>query len=88
MDKLSDILKQKELKEELRNSEGLCWLVLLLQLVDVTKSGAEEHLMKFFAKGKIMSEALKTHRVQLTKDVCYTCICLDLIHCASYYCYR
>eukprot|EP00731_Ephydatia_muelleri_P026844 Em0018g944a len=69
VDKLSDILKQKELKEELRNSEGLCWLVLLLQLVDVTKSGAEEHLMKFFAKGKIMSEALKTHRVQLTKDV-------------------
>ena len=86
MDKLSDILKQKELKEELRNSEGLCWLLLLLQLVDVTKSGAEEHLMKFFAKGKIMSEALKTHRVQLTKDVRYTCICLGLVHCASCYC--
>ena len=87
MEKLSDILKQKELKEELHNSEGLWWLVLLLQLVDVTKSGAEEHLMKFFPKGQT-SQVLKTHRAQLTKYVCYTCICLDLIHCASYYCYR
>ncbi|KAL5466919.1 hypothetical protein EMCRGX_G031082 [Ephydatia muelleri] len=66
VEKLSDILKQKELKEELHNSEGLWWLVLLLQLVDVTKSGAEEHLMKFFPKGQT-SQVLKTHRAQLTK---------------------
>ena len=78
MDKLSDILKQKELKDELCSSEGLCWLLLLLQLVDVTKSGAEEHLMKFFAKGRTMSESLKTHRAELTKDVCYTCASIYL----------
>ena len=74
VDKLSDILKQKELKGELYSSEGLGWLRLLLQLVDVTKSGAEEHLMEFFPKGK-SSQVLKAHRAQLTKDVCYTCMC-------------
>ena len=73
MVKLSDILKQKELKEELCSSEELCWLLLLLQLVDVTKTGAEEHLMKFFAKGK-SCQVLKTHRVQMIKAVCYTCV--------------
>ncbi|KAL5466959.1 hypothetical protein EMCRGX_G031124 [Ephydatia muelleri] len=68
VDKLSDVLKQKGVSEELCSSEGQRWLCLLLQLVDVTKPGAEEHLMKFFAKGTTKSEALKTHHAQLTKD--------------------
>ena len=69
MEKLCDILRQNKL-EELCCSEGLGWLRLLLQLVDVTTSDAEEHLMKLIAKAKTMSES---HHVQLTNDVCYKC---------------
>ena len=63
MDKLSTILKHKEVEEELYCSEGLGWLTLLLQSVDVTKPDADVYLMTFFAKTD----------PQLTKDVCYTC---------------
>ena len=63
------MLRQNKL-EELCCSEGLGWLRLLLQLVDVTTPGAEEHLMKLFAKAKTMSES---HHVQLTNYVCYNC---------------
>ncbi|KAL5475173.1 hypothetical protein EMCRGX_G027240 [Ephydatia muelleri] len=62
VEKLCDILRQNKL-EELCCSEGLCWLRLLLKLVDVTTPGAEEHLMKLFAKGKTMNES---HHVHLT----------------------
>ena len=74
MDKLSDVLKQKGVSEERCSFEGQRWLLLLLQLVDVTKPGADEHLMKFFGKGTTKSEALKAHHAQLTKDVCYACM--------------
>ena len=74
MDKLREIIqKQPDMNEELCRSEELGWFSALLDLVDVTKPGADEHLMKFFSKGK--SQALKTHRPQLTKDVCI-CACL------------
>ncbi|KAL5466973.1 hypothetical protein EMCRGX_G031138 [Ephydatia muelleri] len=68
VDKLSDVLKQKGVSEERCSFEGQRWLLLLLQLVDVTKPGADEHLMKFFGKGTTKSEALKAHHAQLTKD--------------------
>ena len=86
MEKLREILKQKDgLEGELCSSEELGWLTTLLQVVDVTKPGAEEHLMKFLNKGR--SEVLKTHRPHLTKEVCpceknvsmYTCV-----HCIWY----
>ena len=70
MEKVCDILRQNKL-EELCCSEGLGWLGLLLQLVDVTTPGAEEHLMKLFAKAKTMNEWSESHHVQLTNDVCY-----------------
>ena len=72
MDKLITILKHKEVKEKLYHSEGLGWLALLLQLVDVTKQDAEVYLMTFFEKTD----------PQLTKDVCYTCgsIYLCILH--------
>ena len=70
MDKLREILQKQDIDEELCCSEELGWLSALLNLVDVTKPGAAEHLMKFFSKGK--SRVLKTHHTQLTKDVC-TC---------------
>ena len=69
MDKLREILEQKQdVNEEMCRSEELGWLSALLDLVDVTKPGAAEHLVKFFRKGK--SQALMTHPTQLTRDVC------------------
>ena len=69
MEKLSKILKQKDgLEGKLCSSEELGWLTILLQVVDVTNPGADNHLMKFCSKGG--SEVLKPHRAQLSKEVC------------------
>ena len=77
MEKLRGILKQKDgLEEELCSSEELGWLITLLQLVDVTKPGAEEHLMKFLSKGG--SKVLKPHHEHLSKEVCPSGSCVLL----------
>ena len=65
MDKLREVLQ--DVNEEMCSSVELGWLSALLDLVDMTKPGAAEHL-KFFSKGK--SQVLRTHHTQLTKDVC------------------
>ena len=72
MEGLSEILKQKMKSDELLStSEEVGWLTALLQLVDLTKPGADEHLNKFL-KGK--SPILKKHRAYITKNVCLICI--------------
>ena len=69
--KLREILQKKDMDEELCRSEELGWLSALLDVVDVTKPGASEHLIKFFTK--VNNRALKTHCTQLIKDVCIIC---------------
>ena len=85
MDKLREILQKQPdtcMNEELCSCEEFGWLSALLDLVDVTKPGAAEHLMKFFSKGK--SQVLKAHHTQMTKDVC-TCACLRTeVHIVEY----
>ena len=72
MEGLSEILKQKMKSDELLStSEEVGWLTALLQLVDLTKPGADEHLIKFL-KGK--SPILKKHHAYITKNVCLICI--------------
>ena len=71
VDKLREILQKQDINEELCSCEEFGWLSALLDLVDVTKPGADEHLIRFFSRGK--SQALKAHRIQLTKDVCIIC---------------
>ena len=89
MSKLSEILKQVEGTEDvLIHSEELSWLTTLLQLVDVTQPGAEEHLMKFF---KSKCQVVKTHRAQLVKYVCkcagaVTCRCMTCIVTVCCFC--
>lgn len=77
MGKLSEMLKQKEgIEDVFIHSEEHSWLATLLQLVDVTETGAEKHLMMFFNKSK--SLVVKTHREQLVK---YVCACAETSTC-------
>ena len=64
VEKLREIINQNELY----NSEEQAWLTLLLQLVDVTKPAADEHLKKFLSKGN--SPVVKMHRAHLIEQVC------------------
>ena len=84
VDKLREILQNQDINEEWCSSEELGWLSVLLDLVDVTKPGAAEHLMRFFSKGK--SQALKTHRTQLTKDVCTCAYLRKCIRWNTFFC--
>lgn len=60
-------LKQDAI-EDIYRAEVFGWLKVLLELVDITKADAGEHLMMFFNLGE--AEVLKMQREQLTDHVC------------------
>lgn len=68
MEQLSKILEQKSISEVVRSSHEQRWLTFLLDLVDVTKAGADEHLVVYFIKAK--SKVLKKYQTELFEKVC------------------
>ena len=68
VDKSFDVLKQKDIREGFCNIYAQYWLKFLLHLVDVTKPGADEHLVMYFSRAK--SQVLKKYYAQLCDDVC------------------
>ena len=70
VEQLSKILEQKCIREVVRSLHEQRWLQFLLDLVDVTKAGADEHLVVYFIKAN--SQVLKKHQTELFEKVCAT----------------
>ena len=67
MEKLNELLQHNGMENDMCDRMVVKWLVLLLQLVDVTQPGSENHLAMFVTGAY---SVLQIHAEQVVQEVC------------------